>query len=156
MFGNGFCVEGGLFLLWRVNALQIVPSSRSIVKTWHLSWKDFTPVLLKTEVPAKLTAACWTRRPTEGKNTTDLALKHQPASYLRCAEGTSSQRSVGPSLFFGAEHADNDGLRFDDHFLNAVHLVINEGFSEGFALGTTASQLPDDAQGGDANKDDLT
>ena len=45
--------------------------------------------------------------------------------------------------------------RFNDHFLNAVHLVINESLG-GFALGTTTSQLSDDAQGGDANKDDLT
>ena len=138
MFGTGFCVEVRLFLLWGVDTLQIVPSSRSIVKTRHLAWKGFGPVLLKTEIPAKLAAACWTRRPTEGKNTTDLALKHRPASYLRCAEGTSSQRSVALSLFFATEHADDDALGFNNHLFNAFHLIINEGLSEGFALATTS------------------
>ena len=80
----------------------------------------------------------WAGRPTKREKTTDLTLKHQPASYLRCTEGTSSQRSVALSLFFATEHADNDALGFNNHLFDAFHLVINEGLSERLALATTS------------------
>ena len=59
------------------------------------------------------------------------------------------------SLFFATEHANDDALGFNNHLFDASHFVVDQRLCEGFAFAATTSELPDDAEGRDANQNEF-